>query len=124
MTFVSALNPVEKSHGKKTNEPLKANDIRLTIDCRNVNKAIVRENCTMLPDQRQIEYDLENARVFSKEDVRDAFSTLKLSPESSQLFTFSTPWGLYRFNRLVQGVNTSSEHYHDFMTDQFKDTYS
>ena len=38
--FVSSLNPVEKEHGKENSEPLTKDDVRLTINCKNVNKAI------------------------------------------------------------------------------------
>ena len=116
VTYVSALNPIEKPSDDPNNPK-----VRLTLDCRQVNKAIIREGCTMLPDQHQIEYDLENAKIFSKIDIKDAFSTLQLDDEASMLFTFSTPWGLYRLNRLVQGVNVSSEVYHDFISNEFRD---
>lgn len=38
--FVSSLNPVEKEHGKEESEPLTKDDVRLTINCKNVNKAV------------------------------------------------------------------------------------
>ena len=121
ITFVSALNPVEKEHGKEANETLDADDIRITVDCRNVNKAIINERITLLPDQQQIEYDLNNAQLFSMIDVRNAFSTLSLSKDATTLFTFSTPWGLYRLVRFVQGVSISSEAYQSFIIEKFKD---
>jgi hypothetical protein len=113
ITWVSSLYPIEKDPSK-TGE-LQPDDVRLVVNCRNVNKAITRENYMQLPDQRRIEYDLTNAQIFSKIDIRDAFSTLVLDDESSKLFTFTTPWGLYRLNRLVQGVSVSSEIFQEFI---------
>jgi hypothetical protein len=121
ITWISSLNPVEKEHGKPAGSILTADDIRITCNCKNVNKAILREPSSLLPNQQQIEYDLNGAIIFSKLDVRDAFSMLPLSEETKQLFTFSTPWGLYRLKRLVQGVCVSSEIYQQYMTENFKD---
>ncbi len=121
ITWISSLNPVEKAHGKNKNEALTADDIRLTFNCKNLNKEIIREPCSALPDRKSIEYDLNGATIFSKIDIHDAFSTLPLDEETSLLFTFSTPWGLYRLNRLVQGVSVSSEIYQNYMCDNFKD---
>lgn len=122
ITWISSLNPVEKANDKSKDQELGPDDIRLTIDLRNVNKCIIRDtHCTMLPDSKQIAYDLSNATVFSKLDVRDAFSTIPLDEESRQHFVFSTPFGLYRLKRLVQGMCNSSDIYHQYITDHFKD---
>jgi hypothetical protein len=121
ITWISSLNPVEKEHGKPAGSILTSEDIRITCNCKNVNKAIIREPSSLLPNQQQIEYDLNGAIIFSKLDVRDAFSMLPLNEETKQLFTFSTPWGLYRLKRLVQGVCVSSEIYQQYMTENFKD---
>jgi len=122
ITWISSLNPVEKSNCKGPNEELGPEDVRLTVNLKNVNKYINRNtNCTLLPDSRQIAIDLENSSVFSKLDVRDAFSTIPLDQESSKHFVFSTPFGLFRLKRLVQGLCTSSDIYHQYITDHFRD---
>ena len=121
ITWISSLYPVEKATNKSPDEPLTAQDVRLTINCRNVNHAIIREPHTLLPDQRQVEYDLNGAQIYSKIDVKDAYSTLPLDDESSLLFTFSTPWGLYRLLRLVMGVTVSADVYQKYMTSNFQD---
>lgn len=120
-TFISSINPVEKTNTKASNEQLTADDVRITLNCKNVNRAIIREQTTLLPDQSQIESNLGGAQLFSKVDIKDAFSTIPLSYQTSLLFTFSSPWGHYRLARLVQGVNVSSEIFHNYMVEHFRD---
>jgi hypothetical protein len=117
ITWVSSLYPIEKNPEKSTD--ITADDVRIVINCKNINKAITRQRCIQLPDQRQVEYDLNGATIFSKIDIRDAYSTLELSTDSAKLFTFSTPWGLYRLKRLVQGVSVASDIYQEFIEQNF-----
>jgi hypothetical protein len=118
ITWVSSLYPIEKNPDV-LNENITADDVRIVINCKNINKAITRERCISLPDQRQVEYDLNGATIFSKIDIRDAYSTLVLDHETAKLFTFSTPWGLYRLKRLVQGVSVASDIYQEFIERNF-----
>jgi hypothetical protein len=122
ITWISSLNPIEKSNNKGAHDILGPENVRLTINLKNVNKHIIRNtNCTLLPDSKQIAFDLANSIVFSKLDVRDAFSTIPLDEESSKHFAFSTPFGLFKLKRLVQGMCNSSDIYHQYMTDHFRD---
>ncbi len=121
ITWVSSLNPVEKSHGKPENAILTADDIRLTCNFKNLNNAILTDVISVLPDQRQIKYDLTGALIFTKLDIRDAFSCLKFDEVTSNKMVFSTPWGLYKLKRLAQGINVASAIFQNFMTTKFKD---
>jgi hypothetical protein len=121
ITWISSLNPVEKSHGKPEGSKLTVDDIRLTCNFRNLNNAIISEVVSVLPDQRQIKYDLNGSLIFSKLDIRDAFSCLKFDEETSKHMVFSTPWGLYKLNRLAQGINVASAIFQNFMVSKFKD---
>ena len=64
-------------------------DIRVTLDARNINKAI---HSTNLPIRRHedIKAKLSGAKIFSKMDFKNAFWQLELHPSSRSL-TFSTP---------------------------------
>ena len=53
--------------------------------------------------------------MFSQVDVRDAFYQLPLDEESKRLTTFSTPWGLKRSTRLIQGALPSSAIFHEVL---------
>ena len=52
---------------------------------------------------------LRDAKVFSKLDVREAYSHVKLDEDSSKLTTMITPFGRYRWKRLPFGLKVSSE---------------
>ena len=86
--------------------------IRITIDWRNVNKGLEKVHHSMLTLE-QLRYDLNGARVFSHIDLKDVFSQLPLDESSRKITTFSTPWGLKRMTRLVQGALPSSAIFHE-----------
>lgn len=69
-------------------------DIRLCIDMRKVNKAILRETHP-LPTIEDIRWKLNGALFFSRLDIKDAFYQLELDDESKPLTTFITHKGKY-----------------------------
>ncbi|XP_058456797.1 uncharacterized protein LOC131434165 [Malaya genurostris] len=83
-------------------------DIRLCIDMRQVNKAILRETHP-LPTIEDIRWKLNGAVYFSRLDIKDAFYQLELDEESKPLTTFITHKGLYRYKRLVFGISCAPE---------------
>ena len=48
-------------------------------------------------------------------DLKDAFYQLPLNDKSKEYTTFSTPWGLMRSTRLVQGATPSSSICHEVL---------
>lgn len=68
-------------------------DIRLCIDMRQVNKAILRETHP-LPTIEDIRWKLNGATYFSRLDIKDAFHQLELDEESKPLTTFITHKGI------------------------------
>ena len=86
--------------------------IRLTIDWRNVNKGLLPVHHE-IPSVENLFYDLNGAVYFSDLDLNDAFTQLPLDDESSKLTTFSTPRGLKRLKRLVQGAKPSASIFHE-----------
>ena len=48
-------------------------------------------------------------KVFTKLDLNMAFHQVELHPESRDVTTFATPNGVYRYKRLVFGLNMASE---------------
>ncbi len=77
--------------------------IRMTLDARNVNKAIHASNVP-IPRQEDIKAKLSGARVFSKMDFKSAFWQLELHPDSRYLAVFHANDKLYRYKRLTMGV--------------------
>ena len=77
--------------------------IRMTLDARNVNKAIQAFNLT-IPRQEDIKAKLSGAKVFSKMDFKSAFQQLELHQDSRYLTVFHAKGKLYRYKRLTMGV--------------------
>ena len=54
---------------------------------------------------------MNGSKVFSKLDLKWGYHQLELSPESSEITTFATPDGLFRYKPLLFGVCSASEQY-------------
>ncbi|XP_055585172.1 uncharacterized protein K02A2.6-like [Uranotaenia lowii] len=85
-------------------------DLRLCIDMRQVNKAILRETHP-LPTIEDIRWKLNGATIFSRLDIKDAFHQLEIDAASRPLTTFITHRGLYRYKRLMFGISCAPEKY-------------
>ncbi|XP_058828562.1 uncharacterized protein K02A2.6-like [Topomyia yanbarensis] len=83
-------------------------DFRLVVNMRAPNKAIKREYFR-LPLIQEMKTKLHGAKFFSKLDLTSAFYHLELSKESRDLTTFLAENGMYRFIRLMFGVNCAPE---------------
>ena len=78
-------------------------DIRLTLDAKEVNKAIYSSNLP-IPRQDDIKAKLAGAVMFSTLDLKTAFWQLELHPDSRYLTTFYNNDKLYRNKRLSMGL--------------------
>ncbi|XP_038221597.1 uncharacterized protein K02A2.6-like [Zerene cesonia] len=96
--WVSPVVPILKADG----------DVRLCIDMRRANLAIKRENHP-LPTMDQLLPKIQNAQMFSKLDIKDAFHQLELVTDSRHITTFISGKGLYRFKRLMFGITCAPE---------------
>ncbi|XP_014662946.1 PREDICTED: uncharacterized protein K02A2.6-like [Priapulus caudatus] len=83
-------------------------DIRLCVDMRCVNKAILRER-HITPTITEIIADVNGSRIFSKLDLNQGYHQLELHPDSRHLTTFSTHVGLRQYKRLNFGISCASE---------------
>lgn len=83
-------------------------DFRLVVNMRGPNKAIKREYYR-LPLLEEMKVKLHGARFFSKLDLSSAYYHLELCTESRDLTTFLTETGMFRFTRLMFGVNCAPE---------------
>ena len=77
--------------------------IRITLDARNINKAIQANN-TPIPRMEEIKAQLSGAKYFSKMDLKSAFWQLELHPDVRYLTVFECNGQLYRYKRLLMGV--------------------
>ncbi|CAC5416418.1 unnamed protein product [Mytilus coruscus] len=83
-------------------------EIRLCVDMREANKAIIRER-HLLPTVEELIHDLNNASIFSKIDLRSGYHQLELDEPSRYITTFSTHIGLFRYKRLNFDISSASE---------------
>ena len=87
----------------------KGNDeIRLCVDMRRANQAVIRERFVM-PTLENLLPMLHGAKVFAKLDIKDAFHQLELSEGCRHITTFITKRGLLRFKRLMFGISCAPE---------------
>ncbi|XP_064629303.1 uncharacterized protein K02A2.6-like [Lineus longissimus] len=91
--------------------PKSSGDVRLCMDMRRVNEAIVRERHP-IPTMDEILQGMSKSNKFSKLDLRWGYHQLELHVESRKAMTFAVSnCGLYRYKRLPFGVNAASELY-------------
>ena len=77
--------------------------IHITLDVRNVNKAIISNN-QPIPKQEDIRVQLAGVRYFSNLDFKATFWQLELHPDSCHLTVFHANDKLYQYTRLIMGV--------------------
>ena len=96
--WVNALVTVEKPNGK----------LRVCLDPRPLNKAIKRQHFR-LPTTEEILNSLHGATVFSKLDASNGYWQIAIDDSSTDLLTFGTPFGRYKFLRMPFGIHSASE---------------
>ncbi|XP_065181844.1 uncharacterized protein K02A2.6-like [Sycon ciliatum] len=100
--------------------PKKHGDIRLCVDLRRVNEAIVQERHPM-PTTEELLHEVNGSTVFSKIDLKWGFHQVELEEESRYLTTFAANGKLYRFRRLPFGISSAPELYQKIISDVIKD---
>ena len=62
-----------------------------------------------IPSLEEITPKLAGAKLLSKPDTHNGYRNVKLEEESSYLTTFNTPFGRYRFLRMLFGLQMSQD---------------
>lgn len=96
--WVQSLVIVEKPNG----------NLRLCLDPRDLNKVIKREHY-QIPSADDIISRLEGKKIFSVLDLKDGFWHVPLDESSSEICTFNTPFGRYKFNKMPFGIVSAPE---------------
>lgn len=99
-SWVSPMVPILKGEG----------EIRICVDMRCANKAILRENHP-LPTMDQLSPKLRKAKVFTKLDIKDVFHQVEIKEDCRYITTFITSKGLFRYKRLMFGISCAPEHF-------------
>ena len=79
---------------------------RLVVNFKMLNECLSLEPIT-LSNFDSILNQLRDAALFTSIDIKSAFNSLRLSPESRKLALFSTQWGSYFFKTLPTGLAAS-----------------
>ena len=72
------------------------------------NQAIQRVRY-LIPTVEDISLDLNQAKYFTKFDLSQAYHQLPLDEQSRFITIFSTHLGLFRYTRLLYGINAAAE---------------
>ena len=77
----------------------KDGSLRLYTDPKELNKSVLRQYKTT-PSTEEISSKLCGNKVFTVIDMADCYWHIKLDEPSSELCTFNSPYGQYKFNRM------------------------
>lgn len=106
--WVNNLQIVEKPNGK----------LRICLDPKPLNACIKREHF-LIPTVEDLTSRLANKKMFSVFDLSSGFWHMELDNESSDLTTFMTPFGRFKFNRVPFGLNCAPEMFQRKMVQVF-----
>lgn len=84
--------------------PKSSGDVRLCIDMRRANEAVIRERHP-IPTVDEVLQRLNDSKVFSKLDLKWGYHQIELEPGSRKITTFVTHKGLYQYKRLIFGIS-------------------
>ncbi|KAB0790510.1 hypothetical protein PPYR_15096, partial [Photinus pyralis] len=118
------ISKVEKPTGWVSNliiveKPDKS--IRLCLDPKYLNLAMKRIPNVLIPTVQEIMTNLCNKKVFTVLDLKDGFWQIELTKDSSDLCTFSTPFGSYKFHRIPFGIKIAPEYFQYLNEKNFDD---
>lgn len=108
--FVSNLVIIEKKDGS----------LRICLDPKYLNNVLLREY-HLIPKLEEIVPKITNKRYFSVLDLSEGFYNIKLDESSSELCTFNSPFGCYKFNRLPFGLSVAPEIFQKYNENAFGD---
>ena len=95
--------------------PKSEDHVRICVDLTRLNESVCRVRHP-LPLVEQILAQICGAKYLSKLDANCGFWQIPLSPESSLLTTFITPFGRFCFRRLSIGITSAPEHFQKWMS--------
>ena len=90
-----------------TNKKWNPEKIRVTLDCQSVNEDIHKSH-EPIPTIEQLRHKLLGSDRFSILDITNCYHQFPLDEESKKLFGVRFPWGIYRYETLVQGASPAS----------------
>ena len=102
--WAAALVPVQKKNG----------ETRWAVDYRPLNAVTVKDSYPLPNIQENLE-KLQGSKVFSTLDAAGAYHTVPVAETTKPLLAFTTPYGLFTFNRMPFGATNAGQTYVRFM---------
>lgn len=96
----------------------KDNTWRLCVDYRNLNKVILPQPFPM-ENVQDLLRRLQGAKIFAVLDLKKGFHQMALTPDSAVLTAFTTPFGIYKYQRVPMGLITSPAYFQSVMSGLF-----
>ena len=96
------------------------NHIRICLDPKPLNKALQRSHYQM-PTLEEVLPQLNKAKVFTVADAKNGFWHVELDQAASEMTTFGTPFGRYRWKRMPFGINIAPEVFQKRIRDAVED---
>ena len=81
--------------------------IRVTLDCQAVNKDIYPTH-EPIPTTDELRHNLRGSDRFSTLDMTNCFYQFEIEESARKLFAFRSPWGIFRYKRMVMGTSPAS----------------
>lgn len=97
----------------------KNGSIRICLDPRHLNKFIIKPQFA-IPTVEEIFSKFSGSKFYSILDCSSSFWMIPIDKESSDLCTFSTPFGRFKYLRLPFGLNLSSECFQSVISSIFE----
>ncbi|RWR99670.1 Retrovirus-related Pol polyprotein from transposon 17.6-like protein, partial [Dinothrombium tinctorium] len=119
----NVIRPSKSCYASPVLLRLKANgkDYRLLGDFRGLNATIKNDNNYPLPRIDDLIDSIYGSSVFSKLDSHSGFFTLRIAEKDKFKTAIITPYGLFEFNRLPQGLKISPNNFQMAMEKVYAD---
>ena len=114
-------DPSEWVHPTVITRKKSPGEVRITIDVRELNKATVRPIYPSKSPWQIVTSIPESAKFFTVLDGRKGFHQIELHPDSRKLTTFVTPFGRFRYKRLLMGWCGASDVFNERMAEALKE---
>ena len=90
--------------------------LRLCVDYRKLN-ALTKKDPYPIPLIDEMMARISKAKIFTKIDIQQAFHRIRMSPESEELTTFRTRYGMYKYKVLPFGLTNGPATFQRFIND-------
>ena len=81
--------------------------IRVTLDCQELNKSMYPTH-EPIPTVEELRHEVRGSDRFSSLDFTNCYYQFEIEENVRKLYAFRTPWGTYRYKRMVMGTSPES----------------